>query len=514
MKFKTKIWMLPIGAAVIFTVGIVISALLGARMAHGIEQLRSVDDPFLRQIMVLDRDVEQLRLTLQAAAAEGDADKLNDVEPMVDGARTALAAMQKLDGKKREAQQLSAAFEDYQGSALAAIRNMLGKGAGDRSQLLTHMQSAQAELTRQLTELKPAAQAAIDARHANAAQDIRLSLWITFGMGALVLTVLGVSSRMIVTSVWRDLGAEPQALREAVHEIAQGNLAVNLHVEEGDAHSLNAALGGMVVHLRETVDQIRQATESIALASSEIATGNQDLSSRTEHAASNLQQTASSIEQLTGTVRQSADAASQANQLASSAAGAAQRGGSIVSQVVTSMSEINTASRQIGEITGVIDGIAFQTNILALNAAVEAARAGEQGRGFAVVASEVRNLAQRSSQAAKEIKALIMASSEKVESGARLVEDAGSAMQEIVSGVQRVSDIIGEITSAAAEQSAGIGQVNHAVNQIDQMTQQNAALVEQSAAAAASLKEQTGKLSQAVSVFRVRSDQVLASLRG
>jgi methyl-accepting chemotaxis protein len=177
------------------------------------------------------------------------------------------------------------------------------------------------------------------------------------------------------------------------------------------------------------------------------------------------------------------------------------------------MSEINTASRQIGEITGVIDGIAFQTNILALNAAVEAARAGEQGRGFAVVASEVRNLAQRSSQAAKEIKALIMASSEKVESGAKLVEDAGSAMQEIVSGVQRVSDIIGEITSAAAEQSAGIGQVNHAVNQIDQMTQQNAALVEQSAAAAASLKEQTGKLSQAVSVFRVNSSQVLASLR-
>ena len=206
MKFKTKIWMLPIGAAVIFTVGIVISALLGARMAYGIEQLRSVDDPFLRQIMVLDRDVEQLRLTLQAAAAEGDADKLNDVEPMVDGARQALAAMQKLDGKQHEAQQLSAAFEDYQGAALAAIRNMLGKGPGDRSQLLTHMQSAQAELTKQLTELKPAAQAAIDARHGSAAQDIRLSLWITFGMGALVLTVLGVSSKMIVSSVWRDLG--------------------------------------------------------------------------------------------------------------------------------------------------------------------------------------------------------------------------------------------------------------------------------------------------------------------
>jgi methyl-accepting chemotaxis protein len=202
-------------------------------------------------------------------------------------------------------------------------------------------------------------------------------------------------------------------------------------------------------------------------------------------------------------VRHSADSAQQANQLASAAAQSAQRGGEIVSQVVTSMDEINAASRKIGEIIGVIDGIAFQTNILALNAAVEAARAGEQGRGFAVVAGEVRTLAQRSAQAAREIKTLIGASSEKVESGANLVRDAGQSMQEIVAGVRRVTDIIGEISAAAVEQSGGIGQVNQAVSELDRMTQQNAALVEQSAAAASSMREQASKLAQAVATFRI-----------
>src|SRR3982750_2227870 len=209
------------------------------------------------------------------------------------------------------------------------------------------------------------------------------------------------------------------------------------------------------------------------------------------------------MEQLTGTVKQSADSARQANQLASSAAEVALRGGSVVEKVVSTMNEINASSKKIADIIGVIDGIAFQTNILALNAAVEAARAGEQGRGFAVVAGEVRNLAQRSAQAAKEIKGLIGASVEKVEGGTRLVADAGKTMQEIVGSVQRVTDIIGDITAAASEQSEGIGQVNGAVTQLDQMTQQNAALVEQSAAAAESLKEQAVKLAQVVSTFRI-----------
>jgi methyl-accepting chemotaxis protein len=248
---------------------------------------------------------------------------------------------------------------------------------------------------------------------------------------------------------------------------------------------------------------VRSATDSINTASAEIASGNQDLSARTEQAASNLEETAASMEQLTSTVRQSADSARQANQLASSASEIAVRGGNVVGQVVTTMNEINASSKKISDIIGVIDGIAFQTNILALNAAVEAARAGEQGRGFAVVAAEVRSLAQRSAQAAKEIKGLIGSSVDRVEAGSRLAAEAGQTMSEIVGSVQRVSDIIGEITAASGEQSDGIGQVNVAVSQLDQMTQQNAALVEESAAAAESLKDQATRLAQVVQVFRI-----------
>ena len=256
--------------------------------------------------------------------------------------------------------------------------------------------------------------------------------------------------------------------------------------------------------LLRLIGAVRGSTDSIGTASTEIASGNHDLSARTEQTASNLQQAAASMMQLTGTVRQTAESATTANQLASSAAEVAQRGGAVVAQVVSTMEDISASSRRISDIIGTIDGIAFQTNILALNAAVEAARAGEQGRGFAVVAGEVRTLAQRSAEAAKEIKSLIGASTERVESGTRLVQDAGTTMGEIVASVQRVSDIIGEISAAAREQSDGINQINAAVTQLDQMTQQNAALVEESAAAAESLRDQSGQLSEAIGVFRLR----------
>jgi methyl-accepting chemotaxis protein len=286
--------------------------------------------------------------------------------------------------------------------------------------------------------------------------------------------------------------------------VAQGNLCTNVSTDRNDeVGDLMRSLGAMTHQLSSSLQTVMASSAQIQNASTEIASGNQDLSVRTEQTASNLQKAASSMEQLTGTVKQSADSAAQANQLAASAAAVAQRGGSVVSQVVSTMDEINTSSKKIADIIGVIDGIAFQTNILALNAAVEAARAGEQGRGFAVVASEVRSLAGRSAQAAKEIKTLIGASVEKVETGSRLVADAGSTMSEIVGSVQRVSDIIGEITAAASEQSQGISQVNDAVLQLDQMTQQNAALVEESAAAAEALKEQAIRLAQVVGSFKL-----------
>jgi len=324
---------------------------------------------------------------------------------------------------------------------------------------------------------------------------------LLFGAIGVLLLIITPLTVINMNSICKPLG-EAQTLAEA---IAKGDLTDRQVNSAGkdEAAGLLRALSQMRTSLSQMVGQVRNSTDSINTASNEIAVGNQDLSQRTEQTASNLQQAASSMEQLTGTVKQSADSARQANQLASSAAEVAARGGSVVSQVVTTMNEINASSKKISDIIGVIDGIAFQTNILALNAAVEAARAGEQGRGFAVVASEVRSLAGRSAEAAKEIKSLIGASVERVQAGSRLVADAGTTMSEIVGSVQRVSDIIGEITAASSEQSQGIEQVNSAVVQLDQMTQQNAALVEESAAAAESLKDQAGRLAQVVGTFKL-----------
>ncbi len=322
------------------------------------------------------------------------------------------------------------------------------------------------------------------------------------GLGLLMLGIGGWCAWSITRSITLPVR---DALLSA-QRIAKGDLTVRLEASRPDEiGELVKAMAEMQRTLSGTIAGIRQSTESISTASAEIAVGNQDLSQRTEQTASNLQKAASSMEQLNSTVRQTAESARTANQLAAQAATVAARGGEVVTQVVSTMDEINASSKRIADIIGVIDGIAFQTNILALNAAVEAARAGEQGRGFAVVATEVRNLAQRSAQAAREIKALIDASVSKVASGTELVADAGKTMQEIVGSVQRVTDMIGEITAAAAEQSEGIGQINSSVNDLDRMTQQNAALVEQGAAAAASLREQAQRLATAAQAFRLQS---------
>jgi len=287
-------------------------------------------------------------------------------------------------------------------------------------------------------------------------------------------------------------------------QVASGDLTADIQVTSQDEVGvLLAALQDMNTSLLKTVSEVRSGTDTIVTASQQIAAGNLDLSARTEQQASSLEETASSMEELTSTVRQNADNARQANTLAQNASGVAMRGGQVVSQVVETMASINASSKKIADIIAVIDGIAFQTNILALNAAVEAARAGEQGRGFAVVASEVRNLAQRSAGAAKEIRSLIADSVGKVETGGQLVEQAGATMQEIVQGISRVTDIMSEIASASAEQTLGIEQVNAAITQMDDVTQQNAALVEEAAAAATSLEDQAAHLARLVSTFKL-----------
>ena len=329
----------------------------------------------------------------------------------------------------------------------------------------------------------------------------RRNILIAASVMAFVLAVL--MGQLIARGLTRALGAEPAQLGDVAQQIAQGNLSPELLRHQAPEGSVQASLNAMLKSLVSVVHEVRNNADGVAGGSTEIANGNADLSQRTEQQASALQETAASMEQLSTTVKQNADNARQVNQLALGASQVATKGGGSVQEVVNAMQDISESSRQIGEIVGVIDGIAFQTNILALNAAVEAARAGEQGKGFAVVAGEVRNLAQRSAQAAREIKQLIATSATRVKQGTELADQAGATMAEVLHSIQRVTDLMGEISSASDEQSAGVAQVGKAVSQMDQVTQQNAALVEESAAAAASLRTQAQQLVQAVSIFQL-----------
>ncbi|NKI93166.1 methyl-accepting chemotaxis protein [Rhizobacter sp. SG703] len=514
MKLGLKLLAAPVlTAVVVFSMASVNTALLSAEASKNSEDFRGDLESF-RTITSVQDQLGQIHAGVyRTVALIGSLD-----EPKIKAARESLA--NQLGGLKRtlggladadhadadlaaEIKAATAQIDKYRGQADSAI----DLSSVDPNTGIAAMQGADETfgalakgMGGMVARMDQQSSASMDA---SATRSRRTSLLLAaLGLLAAAATV-GVAWLM----QRRIVGELSRAARVA-DQVADGKLAIDARTDRSDElGDLMRALDRMTRQLSRSLATVLESSSSIENASAEIATGNQDLSHRTEQAASNLQQTASSMEQLTGTVNQSADSARQANQLASSAAEVAARGGSVVAQVVSTMDEINASSRKIGDIIGVIDGIAFQTNILALNAAVEAARAGEQGRGFAVVASEVRSLAQRSAQAAKEIKGLIGASVERVEAGSRLVADAGQTMNEIVGSVQRVTDIISEITAAAAEQSAGIGQVNGSVTQLDQMTQQNAALVEESAAAAESLKDQAARLRSIVNNFQLAGER-------
>ena len=436
-----------------------------------------------------------------AAAADQLRAEMKDASSQINAAAKKLEALSRTDEERAAFQASVEARTRYVKQRDEA---MAAKAAGDA-------QKAGAILRDQVAPLAQAYQKAQETIVAiqeenskrmveQSAEDRWRSVVIAGGAMATIVAILVLSTWLLARAVLPRLRAVTQVARR----IGQGDLTVEVVVTQRDElGEVERALDQMTEALRGIVGEVRDSASQIATASSQIATGNQDLSARTEQTASSLQETAASMEQLTVTVKQSSDSAVQASQMANSASDVASRGTEVVTGVVATMDEIHASSKRINDIIGVIDSIAFQTNILALNAAVEAARAGEQGRGFAVVASEVRTLAQRSAEAAREIKSLIGASVERVETGASLVQQAGTTMSEIQASVSRVTDMIGEITAAALEQSSGIGQVNQAVGQLDQMTQQNSALVEESAAAAESLREQANRLNSTIASFKL-----------
>nr|WP_315258107.1 methyl-accepting chemotaxis protein [uncultured Duganella sp.] len=395
----------------------------------------------------------------------------------------------------------------YRRTIAAALAQAEGEPLAQRSEQTSRAHAAARTEADELDKRLDALTALKEERAAAKAQDtarlyhFSLTLMIALVVGSLAAGL--AIGALITRALTRQLGGEPAEVAKVAGQIADGDLTVAVDLRQNDSRSVLFAMKAMRDSLGGIVGQVRSGTDTIATASAQIASGTQDLSARTEQQAGALEETASSMEELTSTVKANADHARQANLLARSASTVAQKGGAVVEEVIGTMSAINESSGKIADIIGVIDGIAFQTNILALNAAVEAARAGEQGRGFAVVASEVRTLAQRSATAAKEIKQLIDESVSKVGAGARQVDEAGVTMREIVSSIQRVTDIMADIQAASGEQTTGIEQINQAIVQMDQVTQQNAALVEESAAASEAMQDQARKLAELVSVFRV-----------
>jgi len=440
-----------------------------------------------------------------------------DMEPELNRFKEQTAKYDALQGKlaakfseeaSAEEKSLLNQVKDAEGAAMPAIAKAsalyLANNAMDATRVMVkEIRPAQKKWLEALDQLgsledKLNAQAQVDAEASfvSARNFMLVLLGVAVAMGIVAATV-------ITRGLLKQLGGEPGYTAKIAGSIAEGDLSIGIETKSSDRGSLLVEMKQMRNSLVDIVSQVRRGTHTITTASREIAAGNTDLSSRTELQASSLEKTASAMEELTSTVKQNADNALEANHLAATASDVARKGGEVVSQVVGTMGEINSSASKIADIIGVIDGIAFQTNILALNAAVEAARAGEQGRGFAVVASEVRNLAQRSAAAAKEIKQLIGDSVEKIGRGSKLVGQAGETMDEVVASVKRVTDIMSDIASASAEQSAGIEQVNLSIIEMDGMTQQNAALVEQAAAAFQSLQDQAAELQRVVSIFKL-----------
>jgi methyl-accepting chemotaxis protein len=508
---------LGLGFALVLVLMVILTVVGVVRMAqiqNRLDHVVSVNNVVTRLVVDMRNNVSErvtalrtLTLMTDPADMEPELNRFKEQTAKYDGFQQKLAAKFSVEASAEE-KALLTQIKDAEGVAMPAIAKAsalyLANNAMDATRVMVkEIRPAQKKWLEALDQLgsledKQNSQTQLDAeaQFASARNFMLILLTLAVGMGVAAATV-------ITRGLLKQLGGEPGYTARIATSIAEGNLAIAINTKSTDRGSLLSEMKQMRNSLVDIVSQVRRGTHTITTASREIAAGNTDLSSRTELQASSLEKTASAMEELTSTVKQNADNAREANQLAATASDVARKGGEVVSQVVGTMGEINSSASKIADIIGVIDGIAFQTNILALNAAVEAARAGEQGRGFAVVASEVRNLAQRSAAAAKEIKTLIGDSVEKIGRGSKLVGQAGVTMEEVVDSVKRVTNIMSEIANASAEQSAGIEQVNLSIIEMDGMTQQNAALVEQAAAAFQSLQDQAAELQRVVSIFKL-----------
>ena len=510
---------LGFGAMIVVMLGVTIAAIVKVQAIESALEMNSQQHALVQRHAINFRGsahdraiaIRDMVLAETAAERQKEATAIADLSAFYAQSAAPLQQLVEQSADAATLRPLNTAIQAIEAQAMqttAAIVQKIeaGDAEGAKRQLWTQAKPQYVQWLAAINKLIDHEEVRIQAQNTTALEGAKGFLAVMLAAMCVALVMAVSLAWWISRSVVQQLGAEPAELGAVAERVAQGDLSPVRNAAQAPAGSVLASLVTMQRSLSELVSRVRQASDAIANGAEEIASGNADLSNRTEQQASSLQQTSASMTEMNSTVQHNADTARQATELAGGASATAQKGGQVVGEVVTTMQEITASSHKIADIISVIDSIAFQTNILALNAAVEAARAGEQGRGFAVVASEVRSLAGRSAQAAREIKDLISQSVEKVEAGSRLVGDAGATMQDIVTQAQRVADLISEISAATLQQTRGIGDVSDAVIQLDQSTQQNAALVEESAAAAATLKQQTHLLLDAVSSFKL-SDQ-------
>jgi methyl-accepting chemotaxis protein len=502
MKFKHRIWLLPIMTAAIVALGVGVTSQFTTRTSAALRSVEHVQYPAVEALRSVRGDLLDIQELLQRAVAEGDTAVIAAVDQHALSVRTTLKQLAHVENTELAAG-LQRSFDAYYASSTTATRILLGTQEGDSAGAIAEMQKSSEALFGMLQESQEKAASDFRALLADSVRNVERSLLVSLGLGLVMIVALGAGSWVLIGSVYRSLGGEPELAVDTVRSIAAGDFTTVVKLSPGDETSLLHGIEALRERLGTLIERVRHTSRAVDAAAADINSGIERLTARTSDQASSLAETAQSMEEMTVTVKRNADNARTANQFATEARDQAERGGNVAGRAVSAMAEINTSSRRIADIIGVIDEIAFQTNLLALNAAVEAARAGEQGRGFAVVASEVRSLAQRSATAAREIKDLIQDSVVKVQDGSRLVDESGRHLHDIVAAAKKVADIIGEISTASQQQASGLDQVSHAITQMDEVTQRNAEMAQQTSSAAGSMTAQAKALTDLIALFKV-----------